>query len=275
MQKQARRLACFFYRAGCTSEKYIHHKGETRVPDDHQLLERFRFGDEIAFQELIEKYYRQVQTFSRQMGLASSALVHVMNEAFLEAYRNGSSWTGKTFRTRLFQKVHTLVIDQLSTHEKTEQQYDQKEIGAWFQTAQGTFTSEKASFLLHDLHDFSIEQTGEILHIDNEETKQAREKFLAQLSKHGRKTGEARARWKETFAALPDEVTPQEIWSYIQKARKQRRIKIAQFIAVGGTLSILSLGIFLLISPSVLIPDEKGPEPAPMEMEETEEGINS
>lgn len=262
---------CLFFSVLLRVQVKIHSKGDMKVQDDHQLLERVRFGDETAFQELIKKHYRQVLSFSRQMGLASSALVHVTKEAFLETYQNYSSLTGETLRLWLFQKVHTLIIDQLSSHEKKEQQYEQKEMEEWFFVSQGAFTAEKASFLLHNLYGFTLEQTGEILHIGLEETKQEREKFLARLEKNGLDSQAVSERWKEAFARLPDEVTPEAIWAHIQNARKQRRIKIGRFIAIGGTLSALSLGIFLLISPSVFLPEERSPEPAPPAIEEVEE----
>ncbi|WP_158736998.1 RNA polymerase sigma factor [Alteribacillus sp. YIM 98480] len=70
--------------------------------NDLELIQRARSGEEEAFQELIERYYRTVQKFAFQIGVHPPYVEDVTQEVFLKVYRSISTFSGGTFTTWLY-----------------------------------------------------------------------------------------------------------------------------------------------------------------------------
>lgn len=80
--------------------------------DDWELVRRSRGGDQQAFRELFERYHRQVLALAVGMTGNGDDAMDVVQEAFVRAHRNLSSFLGESsFYTWLYRIAVNVGID--------------------------------------------------------------------------------------------------------------------------------------------------------------------
>ncbi|MEN0063480.1 MAG: sigma-70 family RNA polymerase sigma factor [Myxococcota bacterium] len=85
--------------------------GREPVPD-HELVARFRAGDEQAFTALYERYNARITSYAARLLGAREEGEEMCTEAFLRVVQGRVKPTG-SFRAYLFTVVHRLCIDRL------------------------------------------------------------------------------------------------------------------------------------------------------------------
>ncbi|SFE61672.1 RNA polymerase sigma factor [Alteribacillus iranensis] len=239
---------------------------------DHTLIERTRFGDDTAFQELIHKYNRDIQLFLLQAGVPVETTAAVLKETFYQANRSVASFEGTSVSAWLYRLARDTAFAWKagSPSDKGETETDpvvkEKATKAYEQL---NILPEKyrIPFILSHFHKKTYEEITEILSTDEETAKNAVEEAWRQLTLRISESPdidvsveEFLKRTEENYRKLPSLISGDTIWSYLKKKKKQRKTKISWLIGIGGTLSVLSLGIFLLLSQSVLLPEESDPQ---------------
>jgi RNA polymerase sigma-70 factor (ECF subfamily) len=90
-------------------------------PEEVQLIERCRRGEERAFQELVERYQRRVYWIAHNMLHSYEYAQDIAQQAFVRVFRNLERFdTSRNFYTWLYQIVVNLCIDHMrKSHVKT------------------------------------------------------------------------------------------------------------------------------------------------------------
>lgn len=70
--------------------------------EEKKLIQRALEGDDLAFRELIDRYYRTVERFARQIGVPQDDLSDVTQEVFIKVYRFLNKYSRGKFSTWLY-----------------------------------------------------------------------------------------------------------------------------------------------------------------------------
>jgi RNA polymerase sigma-70 factor (ECF subfamily) len=60
---------------------------DERGAEDHLLIQRFRAGEETAFEQLVERYYQRIDRLAQQLVRHPMVAEDITQEVFLRAYR--------------------------------------------------------------------------------------------------------------------------------------------------------------------------------------------
>ncbi|WP_240376186.1 RNA polymerase sigma factor [Bacillus piscicola] len=245
---------------------------------DFDLIERTQFGDDTAFQELIEKYHRTVQLFILQAGVSPEDAEKATASVFVQAHRSIAAFSGKSVAAWLYRLAWNDIqaCKKNGTDKEAATAFLKKNMDEQAESMQAFVDKlpEKyhVPFLLYAFHHQSYVEMKEILGTDEKTAEEAVAEARNKLQQAANKEGldDELAHLRNNLEKLPVVISAEEIGEHLHKSRNDRKKRIGWLIAIGGTLSALSLGVFLLLSQSVLLPEEKEMESPPPE--DAEEG---
>ncbi|WP_428262826.1 RNA polymerase sigma factor [Haliangium sp.] len=88
-------------------------------PDDHELVERARGGDQEAFRLLYQRYHRRVYSLAFGVVRNQEDALDVVQEGFIKAHRYLDKFEGaSSFYTWLYRIVMNLSIDHIRKHKR-------------------------------------------------------------------------------------------------------------------------------------------------------------
>ena len=96
---------------------------------DKQLIEQVANNEQAAFAELVQRYLASLVKFSTRYTLSFSSSEDVVQEAFLQVWRNANSWSSSkgSVKSWLYKIVYNATIDFLRK-KKRDQSIDRVEV---------------------------------------------------------------------------------------------------------------------------------------------------
>ncbi len=89
------------------------------MPDDKELVERARGGDQEAFRQLFQRYHRRVYSLAYGVVQNQDDALDVVQEGFIRAHRYLDKFEGaSSFYTWLYRIIMNLSIDHIRKHKR-------------------------------------------------------------------------------------------------------------------------------------------------------------
>lgn len=130
---------------------------EESANEDRVLIERARFGDQLAFEQLIAKYQDRTRYIARNFVLDDEAARDVAQEAFLRVYRCLDRYDPKyRFYTWFYRLVVHLAIDHVRRNKKPMQRLSDhaaETLGRWEATGRGMEQGETKARVMQVLQE--------------------------------------------------------------------------------------------------------------------------
>lgn len=95
---------------------------------EKKLIRQALEGNDLAFRDLIEAYYKTIERFARQIGVQEDDLADVTQEVFIKVYRFLSKYSRGKFSTWLY-SITLNVSKDLFKKQKRELGKTQKILG--------------------------------------------------------------------------------------------------------------------------------------------------
>jgi RNA polymerase sigma-70 factor (ECF subfamily) len=107
--------------AGVDGKSGPSRKAARPAPDEARLVERFRRGDEAAFEELFRRYREAIHAVAWRVTGNHEEALDVVQEAFLRAYRGAAGFRAESgFYSWLRRIATNLAIDRLRARRESE-----------------------------------------------------------------------------------------------------------------------------------------------------------